>query len=99
MESETNRGSTRRRLEGRNAAKHYDYDAFSSSHSPDDSSTSASASLHTWSLDLFKQTSFRVQGGESEIDRICRNLGLSRIDDFTIPTAAWETRKTSYLLP
>ncbi|KAI6676234.1 hypothetical protein NL676_037030 [Syzygium grande] len=55
MESGTNRGSTRRRLEGRNATKHYDYDASSSSHSPDDSSTSASASLHTRSLDLFKQ--------------------------------------------
>ncbi|KAI6688691.1 hypothetical protein NL676_025519 [Syzygium grande] len=99
MEFGTNRGSTTRRLKGRNAAKHYDYDPSSLSHSPDDSSTSASASLHMRSLDLFKQMSFRVEEGEIEIDRICRNLGLSRINDLAIPTAAWEARKTSNLPP
>ncbi|KAI6690864.1 hypothetical protein NL676_027692 [Syzygium grande] len=102
MESRSDRGSTRRRLERRNAAKHYDYDASSSSYSPDDSSSSASASRHTRSLDLFEQKSLRVEGGEGEIDLICRNLGLSGIDDFAIPTAAWEARKirsSSDLLP
>ncbi|KAF8030395.1 hypothetical protein BT93_E2741 [Corymbia citriodora subsp. variegata] len=101
MESRTNR-SSRPRLERRNAAKHYDYDASSSSYSPDDSSSSASASLHTRSLDLYEQTSFRVEGSEGEIDLICRNLGLSGIEDFAIPTAAWEARKirsSSDLLP
>lgn len=102
MESGTNRGSSRPRLERRNAAKHYDYDASSSSYSPDDSSSSASASLHMRSLDLFEKTSFRVEGGEGEIDLICKNLGLSGIEDFAIPTAAWEARKirsSSDLLP
>ncbi|XP_030529542.1 mitogen-activated protein kinase kinase kinase 1-like [Rhodamnia argentea] len=101
MEPRTNRGS-RPRLERRNAAKHYDYEASSSSHSADDSSSSASASLHTRSLDLFEQTSFRVEGGDGEIDLICRNLGLSGIEDFAIPAAAWEARKirsSSDLLP
>lgn len=101
MESRKNRGS-RPRLERRNAAKHYDYDASSSSYSPDDSSSSASASLHTRSLDLCEQTSFRVEGGEGEIDLICRSLGLTGIEDFAIPTAAWEARKirsSSDLLP
>ncbi|KAI6691551.1 hypothetical protein NL676_028379 [Syzygium grande] len=94
MEFGTNWGSTKRRLECRNAVKHYDYDASSSSlHSPNDSLSSTSASLHTWSLDLFEQTRFRVKGGKGEIDRICRNLGLSGIDDFAIPIAAWEARK------
>ncbi|KAI6686809.1 hypothetical protein NL676_032722 [Syzygium grande] len=89
MESRTNWGSTKRRLERRNVAKHYDYNVSSLSHSPNDSS----ASLHTWLLDLFKQTRFRVEGGKGKIDWIFWNLGLSRIDDFAISIATWEARK------
>ncbi|KAI6699900.1 hypothetical protein NL676_014224 [Syzygium grande] len=46
-------------------AEHYNYNASSSSHSPNNSSSFASASLHTQSLDLFEQTRFRVEGGEA----------------------------------
>lgn len=81
------------RLDRRNAIKHIDYDAASSS-SPD----SSSSSLRTRSLDLPSsyagQTSFRVEGiDEGEFERICRNLGLSGPEDFAIPAAAWEARK------
>ncbi|KAI6693074.1 hypothetical protein NL676_020784 [Syzygium grande] len=93
MESGTNWGSTKRRLERRNMVKHYAYNASSPLHSPNDCSSSASALLHTRLLDLFEQTKFWVKGGEGEIDRICWNLGLSGIDDFAILIAAREVRK------
>ncbi|XP_052180046.1 mitogen-activated protein kinase kinase kinase 1-like isoform X2 [Diospyros lotus] len=38
--------------------------------------------------------SFRVEGIEGDFDRICRQLGLSGPDDFAIPVAAWEARKS-----
>ncbi|OMO72854.1 hypothetical protein CCACVL1_17562 [Corchorus capsularis] len=88
------------RLERRNAAKHIDYDAESFSSSLDDSSSSSS--LITRSLDLSDKTSFRIQGNEGEFDRICRSLGLTGPEDFSIPAAAWEARKirsSSDLLP
>ncbi|KAJ0085098.1 hypothetical protein Patl1_08435 [Pistacia atlantica] len=79
------------RLERRNAAKNFEYDASSTSSSLDDSSSSPS--LITRSLDLSDQTSFRIEGVDGEFERICRSLGLSGPEDFAIPTAAWESRK------
>ncbi|KDP32742.1 hypothetical protein JCGZ_12034 [Jatropha curcas] len=89
----------RPRLERRNAAKHIEYDATSSSSSIDDSS---SCSLVTRSLDLSDRTSFRIDGRDGEFDQICRSLGLSGPEDFAIPAAAWEAmkvRSASDLLP
>ncbi|XVE60391.1 hypothetical protein DITRI_Ditri05aG0125000 [Diplodiscus trichospermus] len=97
---DSKRSRRKPRLERRNAAKHIDYDARSFSSSLDDSSSSSS--LITRSLDLSDKTSFRIQGTEGEFDRICRTLGLSGPEDFSIPTAAWESRKirsSSDLLP
>ncbi|XP_038973104.1 mitogen-activated protein kinase kinase kinase 9-like isoform X3 [Phoenix dactylifera] len=48
------------------------------------------------------QTSFRIGGGDGEVDLICRNLGLSGPEDFAIPASTWEARKSrssSDLLP
>lgn len=78
------------RLERRNAAKHIDYEASTSSSSVE---SSPSPSLHTRSLDLSDKMSFRVEGIEGEFDIICRTLGLSGPEDFAIPSAAWEARK------
>ncbi|KAB1205406.1 Mitogen-activated protein kinase kinase kinase 1 [Morella rubra] len=86
-------------LERRNAAKHIEYDAVSSSSSLDESTSS---SLHTRSLDLSDRMSFRVEGIDGEMDLICSRLGLSGPDDFSIPTAAWEAlkiRSSSDILP
>ncbi|XWS23809.1 hypothetical protein CRYUN_Cryun28dG0047500 [Craigia yunnanensis] len=97
---DSKRSRRKPRLERRNAAKHIDYDAASFSSSLDDSSPSSS--LITRSLDLSDKTSFRVQGTDGEFDRICRILGLSGPEDFSIPDAAWEARKirsSSDLLP
>lgn len=85
-------GRRKPRLERRNAAKNYDYDAPSFSSSQDDSSSSSS-SLRTRSLELSDRTSFRIEGNDGEFDRICRSLGLTGIEDFAIPAAAWEARK------
>lgn len=84
---------TRRKpkLERRNAVKHIEYDAASSSSSLD--RHPASSPLHTRSLDLSDRTSFRVEGIEGEVEWICANLGLSGPDEFSIPEAAWEARK------
>lgn len=79
------------KLERRNAVKHIEYDAASSSSSLD--RHPESSSLHTRSLDLSDRTSFRVEGIDGEVDWICANLGLSGPDEFSIPEAAWEARK------
>ncbi|XP_062099190.1 mitogen-activated protein kinase kinase kinase 1-like [Humulus lupulus] len=99
MDSKKN--SRKPRLERRNAAKHIDYNATSSSSSSSIES-SPSPSLHTRSLDLSDKMSFRVEGTDGEFDRICRSLGLSGPEDFAISLAAWEARKirsSSDLLP
>lgn len=88
------------KLERRNAIKYSEYDAGSSSSSLDDSS----GSLYTRSVEFYNdRTSFRVEGAEGEFDLICRRLGLSGPEDFTIPTAAWEAmkvvRSSSDILP
>ncbi|KAF5442461.1 hypothetical protein F2P56_035115 [Juglans regia] len=89
----------RPRLERRNAAKHIEYDAGSSSSSLEDSTSSSS--LHTRSLDPSNRTSFRVEGTDGEFDLICKSLGLSP-EDFAIPAEAWEAlkiRSSSDVLP
>ncbi|KAL9396201.1 hypothetical protein Peur_010454 [Populus x canadensis] len=88
----------RPRLERRNALRHVEYDATSSSSSLDD----LSSSLLSQSLDLPDRTSFRIEGTEGEFDRIFRSLGLSGPEDFSIPEAAWEAmkvRSASDILP
>ncbi|XP_050263156.1 mitogen-activated protein kinase kinase kinase 1-like [Quercus robur] len=51
------------------------------------------------SLDLppsfHNQKSFRIKGTDGEFDLICRSLGLSGIDDFSIPTADWEAHRSN----
>ncbi|KAJ7959090.1 Protein kinase [Quillaja saponaria] len=86
------------KLERRNALKDVEYDAASSSSSLDDSS----GSFYTRSMELSDRTSFRIEGIEGEVDRICQSLGLSGPEDFSIPTAAWEAmkmRSSSDILP
>ncbi|XP_038715798.1 mitogen-activated protein kinase kinase kinase 1-like [Tripterygium wilfordii] len=81
----------RPKLERLNAAKHIEYDAASSSSWLDDSSHPSS--LQAGSLELYEQKSFRVEGKEGEIDRICRSLGLSSPEDLGISTADWVASK------
>ncbi|XP_041014670.1 mitogen-activated protein kinase kinase kinase 1-like isoform X1 [Juglans microcarpa x Juglans regia] len=85
----------RPKLERRNAIRNVDYYAPPSPSSTFDHDQSSSASgLRSRSLDLYaKQTSFRVRGIEGEFELICRSLGLSGPDDFSIPAAAWEAQK------
>ena len=51
------------------------------------------------SLDLppffHNQKSFRIKGTDGEFDLICRSLGLSGIDDFSIPIADWEAHRSN----
>lgn len=89
MDSMANRRKPR--LERRNAGR-FEYEPVSSSSSMDDS-TSPSSSLRTRSLELGDRTSFRIEGNDGEFDQICRSLGLSGIDDFAIPTEAWQASK------
>ncbi|KAF5444116.1 hypothetical protein F2P56_036618 [Juglans regia] len=93
MGSKQNR--LRPKLERRNAIRNVDYYAPPSPSSTFDHDQSSSASgLRSRSLDLYaKQTSFRVRGIEGEFELICRSLGLSGPDDFSIPAAAWEAQK------
>ncbi|XP_022855100.1 mitogen-activated protein kinase kinase kinase 9-like isoform X2 [Olea europaea var. sylvestris] len=89
----------RPRLDRRNAIKNIDYDADASSFSSPSSSSNSfdEPSVHkTRSLDvlpLSDRTSFRVEGVDGEFDRICKSLGLSGPEDFSIPVAAWEARR------
>ncbi|XP_014501693.1 mitogen-activated protein kinase kinase kinase 1-like [Vigna radiata var. radiata] len=81
------------KLERRNALKYSEYDS--------GSSTSGEA-LYTRSMEFYDRTSFRIEGVEGEFDRICRSLGLSGPEDFSIPAAAWEAmkfRSSSDILP
>lgn len=80
------------KLERRNAIKYFDYDAGPSSSSFDDSS----GSLYTRSMELYDRSSFRIEGVEGELDRICMRLGLSGPEDFAIPAAAWEAMKIRF---
>ncbi|WJX57674.1 mitogen-activated protein kinase kinase kinase [Trifolium repens] len=86
------------KLERRNATKNFNYDAQPSS--PE--STESASILCTRSMDLYDKKSFRVEGVDGEFDIICRSLGLSGPEDFSIPAAAWEAmkvRSSSDVLP
>ncbi|KAL5715285.1 mitogen-activated protein kinase kinase kinase [Ranunculus cassubicifolius] len=83
-----------KQLDRRNAIKNIDYEAPSTSTSS--SYELSSSPPRTRSLDLSpyaNQTSFRIEGNDGEIDRICWSLGLSGPDDFAISTTAWEASK------
>ncbi|CAF2043404.1 BnaAnng04440D [Brassica napus] len=80
-----------RRLERRDALKHINYDAASTSTW---SAEDISASLVTRSLELPDRTSFRIfGGGDVEMDQIYKSLGLSGPDDLAISFDAWEACK------
>ncbi|PIM97235.1 Mitogen-activated protein kinase kinase kinase [Handroanthus impetiginosus] len=87
----------RPRLDRRNAIKNIDYDADGSEFTSPSSSSSGDRSVYkTRSLDLLPlsgRTSFRIEGIEGEADKIFRHLGLGP-EDFSIPVAAWEARKS-----
>ncbi|KAL6909511.1 hypothetical protein ACP4OV_001792 [Aristida adscensionis] len=96
------------RLERRNAAKHIDYEALAgasasasvgASWSSSSSAEQRSPGLRpSRSLDLAPGppgTDFRISGSaEGEVDELCRSLGLSGPEEFAIPVAAWEARKS-----
>ena len=51
------------------------------------------------SLDLppffHNQKGFRIKGIDGEFDLICRSLGLSGIDNFSIPITDWEAHRSN----
>lgn len=87
-----NKAQRKPRLDRSNAVKYVEYDVGSSSSSLDYSS----GSLHTESMEFYDRSSFRVVGVDGEIDHICRGLGLSGPEDFSIPAAAWEAMKDRF---
>ncbi|KAF8733776.1 hypothetical protein HU200_014623 [Digitaria exilis] len=101
------------RLDRRNAAKRIDYEVGGAGASASvGASWSSSSSAEqqrspglrpSRSLDLAPGTDLRISGSaEGEVDELCRSLGLSGPEDFAIPVAAWEARKSrsnSDLLP
>lgn len=79
-----------RRLERRDAAKHITYDAASSSSSSAEDISVSTSSLMTRSLEFPDRTSFRIiGGGDGEMDRIYRSLGVSGPEDLAISSDAW----------
>ncbi|EHA8586991.1 mitogen-activated protein kinase kinase kinase 9-like [Cocos nucifera] len=81
------------RLDRRNAIKYVDSEPASgepSSAGDEAPSVRIARSPASYSA----QTSFRIGGGDGEVDLICRNLGLSGPEDFAIPASAWEARKS-----
>jgi mitogen-activated protein kinase kinase kinase 1 len=105
------------RLDRRNAVKHIEYEVGAGGAGPFASagvswSSSSSAEQRSpglrpsHSLDLAPGppgADFRISGSaEGEVDELCRSLGLSGPEDFSIPLDAWEARKSrsnSDLLP
>ncbi|XP_028790987.1 mitogen-activated protein kinase kinase kinase 1 isoform X2 [Neltuma alba] len=69
------------KLERRNAMKNIDYQAPTTSYD------------EVASLDLLRQTSYRLKGFDDEVDLLFRGLGLSGPEDFEIPTAEWRARE------
>ncbi|KAL5217348.1 hypothetical protein ABZP36_018032 [Zizania latifolia] len=97
-------GSSRRRLrrlDRRNASKNIGYNATvfgSNPPSPPVTSAPASgaASLTCSPACSLELTSFRIGrsgDGGRDLEVLCNSLGLSSIDDFTIPVADWEAHK------
>ncbi|XP_066371040.1 mitogen-activated protein kinase kinase kinase 1-like isoform X1 [Miscanthus floridulus] len=96
------------RLDRRNAVKRIEYEAGAGASASWSSSSSAeqqrSPGLRpSRSLDLAPGANLRISGSvEGEVDELCRSLGLSGPEDFAVPVAAWEARKSrsnSDLLP
>ncbi|KAG6390356.1 hypothetical protein SASPL_148090 [Salvia splendens] len=87
------------RLERHNARKNIDYCYSPSSGSAPSSSsssyyTASEESLRTRSLDLYGgRRSFRVEGVDGEIEIMCKNLGFSGVDDFSISPDEYEVMK------
>ncbi|XP_057416981.1 mitogen-activated protein kinase kinase kinase 1-like [Lotus japonicus] len=75
------------RLQRLNAKRNIDYEPPTPT---PPSSTSSSPPFHS----LYDPTSLRVMGIDGEFDRIFQSLGLSGPEDFAIPTADWEARKS-----
>ncbi|KAL1214693.1 Mitogen-activated protein kinase kinase kinase 1 [Cardamine amara subsp. amara] len=87
-------GTPVRRLERRHAARNINYDAASSSTSSSIEDLSVSTtSLMTRSLEFPDPTSFRIGGGDGEMDRIYRSIGVSGPEDLAISSDAWEASK------
>ncbi|KAI3464454.1 hypothetical protein Pfo_021117 [Paulownia fortunei] len=84
------------RLDRRNAMKNINYEFSPSSASASSASShySSEESLRTRSLDLYGgKTSFRIDGVDGEIEIICKTLGFSGIDDFSIAPEEYEAMK------
>ena len=83
-----------RRLERRDALKHINYDAASTSTWSAEDISASTSSLVTRSLEFPDRTSFRIfGGGDVEMDQIYKSLGLSGPDDLAISFDAWEACK------
>ncbi|CAK9171726.1 unnamed protein product [Ilex paraguariensis] len=94
-------GKFKPKLQRLNAVKDIDYELPSTSSYSDDSSALRTQSLGDLSP-FGDKKSFRVQGNEGEFEIILKSLGLSGIEDFSIPAAAWEAmkfRSSSDVLP
>lgn len=100
------------RLDRRNAAKRIDYEVGTGASASVGASWSSSSSVEqqrspglrpSRSLDLAPGADLRISGSaEGEVEELCRSLGLSGPEEFAIPIAAWEARKSrsnSDLLP
>ncbi|XP_025792717.1 mitogen-activated protein kinase kinase kinase 1-like isoform X2 [Panicum hallii] len=100
------------RLDRRNAAKRIEYEVGAGASASVGASWSSSSSAEqqrspglrpSRSLDLAPCADLRISGSaEGEVDELCRSLGLSGPEEFAIPLAAWEARKSrsnSDLLP
>ncbi|KAK7821195.1 mitogen-activated protein kinase kinase kinase 1 [Quercus suber] len=93
--------NSRPKLDRRNTLKIVKYDASFDIAADDDDNDDLSSigGRRSRSLDLppffHNQKSFRIEGIDGEFDLICRSLGLSGIDDFSIPAADWEAHRSN----
>ncbi|CAN7116412.1 unnamed protein product [Brassica rapa subsp. narinosa] len=90
MKKASGRRGAERKLERIGALKNVNYDAASSSSSSADDLSVSTSSLMTRSLEV-DRTSFRIfGGGDGELDRIFKSIGVSGPDDLAISFDAWE---------
>ncbi|KAH0890328.1 hypothetical protein HID58_052757 [Brassica napus] len=91
MKKVSGRRGGERKLERIGALKNVKYDAASSSSSSADDLSVSTSSLMTRSLEV-DRTSFRIGGGggDGELDRIFKSIGVSGPDDLAISFDAWE---------
>uniref|UniRef100_A0A7N0V7P0 mitogen-activated protein kinase kinase kinase n=1 Tax=Kalanchoe fedtschenkoi TaxID=63787 RepID=A0A7N0V7P0_KALFE len=83
------------KLERLNAMRYTDYEAPPvCASSPSSTSVESSHPYSTRSMNVVSEVrSFRIEGADDEIARMCRSMGLSGPDDFDISTEAWEALK------